>query len=111
QGDPLVGTQDRCRLVLRGRDHTFFETNFLRHPTLAQLSGLLEVKLSDPQQHLAENAKALLDDLSNVDPARRDILAAFLLQHTYLVIVSTASLESAFRIFSVLNDRGLDLTV
>ena len=38
-------------------------------------------------------------------------LAAFLLQHTYLVIVSTASLESAFRIFSVLNDRGLDLTV
>jgi len=111
QGNPLVGTQDRCRLVLRGRDHAFFETNFLRHPTLAQLSGLLAVKLSDPQQHLAENAKALLEDLSSLDPARRDILAAFLLQHTYLVIVSTASLESAFRIFSVLNDRGLDLTV
>jgi uncharacterized protein with ParB-like and HNH nuclease domain len=46
-----------------------------------------------------------------LDPDRRDALAAFLLQHTYLVIVSTASLESAFRIFSVLNDRGLDLTV
>jgi hypothetical protein len=52
-----------------------------------------------------------LAELSKLDPARRDALAAFLLQHTYLVIVSTASLESAFRIFSVLNDRGLDLTV
>lgn len=111
QGDPLVGTLDRCRLTLRGRDHAFFEANFLRHPSFAQLPGLLASKLSDPQQHLAENAQALLTDLSKLDPARRDTLAAFLLQHTYLVIVSTASLESAFRIFSVLNDRGLDLTV
>jgi hypothetical protein len=111
QGDPLVGTQDRCRIELRERDHAFFETNFLRHADLAQLTGLLAGKLSDPQKHLAENALALLVELSKLDAARRDALAAFLLQHTYLVIVSTASLESAFRIFSVLNDRGLDLTV
>lgn len=110
QGDPLVGTQDRCRLELRERDHAFFETNFLRHPTFGQLPGLLAGKLSDPQKHLAENAQAILTDLTALDPARRDSLAAFLLQHTYLVVVSTASLESAFRIFSVLNDRGLDLT-
>lgn len=96
QGNPLVGTQDRCRLVLRGRDHAFFESNFLRHPTLAQLPGLLAGRLDDPQRHLAENAQALLTDLSNLNPARRDTLAAFLLQHTYLVIVSTVSLESAF---------------
>ena len=111
QGNALVGTHDRCRLVLRGRDHSFFEANFLRHPTMDHLSGLIAGKLSDPQKHLAENAQALLGELSKLDPARRDTLAAFLLQHTYLVIVSTASLESAFRIFSVLNDRGLDLTV
>jgi hypothetical protein len=111
QGDPLVGTQDRCRIELRERDHAFFENNFLRHADLAQLTGLLAGKLSDPQKHLTENAQALLAELSQLDPVRRDALAAFLLQHTYLVIVSTASLESAFRIFSVLNDRGLDLTV
>jgi hypothetical protein len=111
QGDPLVGTQDRCRLVLRSRDHAFFETNFLRRAKLDQLDGLLAGKLTDPQKHLTENARALLTDLSSLDAARRETLAAFLLQHTYLVVVSTASLESAFRIFSVLNDRGLDLTV
>src|SRR5579871_3349769 len=111
QGDPLVGTQDRCRLQLRERDNAFFEANFLRHPTLAQLSGLLAGKLSDPQKHLAENAQVIFLESAKLDPSRRDSLAAFLLQHTYLVVVSTASLESAFRIFSVLNDRGLDLTV
>ena len=97
QGDPLVGTQDRCRIELRERDHAFFETNFLRHADLAQLTGLLAGKLSDPQKHLAENAQVLLAGLSKLDSDRRDALAAFLLQHTYLVIVSTASLESASR--------------
>jgi hypothetical protein len=111
QGDPLIGTVDRCRLVLRERDHSFFETNFLRHPKIDHLGGLLAGKLSDPQRHLAENAQTLQIDLSSLDEPRRESLAAFLLQHTYLVVVSTASLESAFRIFSVLNDRGLDLTV
>jgi hypothetical protein len=111
QGNPLMGMQDRCRLVLRKRDHAFFETHFLRHPDLTQLKGLLAGRLSDPQKHLAENTLALLADLTKLEPTRRDELAAFLLQHTYLVVVSTASLESAFRIFSVLNDRGLDLTV
>lgn len=111
QGDALIGTKDRCRIVLRGRDQTFFETNFLRHQDLTQLDGLLAGKLTDPQRKLAENGRALREDLLKLDPGRRETLAAFLLQHTYLVVVSTASLESAFRIFSVLNDRGLDLTV
>ncbi len=111
QGDPLVGTRDRCRLTLRERDHAFFETNFLRHRTLDHLQSLLAGRLTDPQTHLAENAQALLTELSKYDEHRLEALAAFLLQHTYLVIVSTANLESAFRIFSVLNDRGLDLTV
>ncbi len=111
QGDALIGTKDRCRIVLRERDQVFFETNFLQHPDLKHLEKLLAGKLSDPQRKLAENGRALRDELTALDPVRRETLAAFLLQHTYLVVVSTASLESAFRIFSVLNDRGLDLTV
>ena len=33
----------------------------------------------------------------------------FLLTRCYLVVVSTPSQESAFRIFTVMNSRGLDL--
>src|SRR5262249_4682230 len=34
----------------------------------------------------------------------------YLVQRCYLVVVSTPDTDSAYRIFSVLNDRGLDLS-
>jgi hypothetical protein len=110
EGNPLVGTRNRCRLTLRERDHGFFETNILRHATLTHLDGLLQGSWSDPQRRIAENAAFLLKKVRNLTSESRDSLAGYLLQHTYLVVVSTPDLESAFRIFSVLNDRGLDLS-
>jgi hypothetical protein len=110
EGDPLVGTKDRCRLTLRERDHAFFEKNILRHATLDHLNDLLLGSWADPQRRLAENAALLLKKVRALTPESRDALAGYLLQHTYLVVVSTPDLDSAFRIFSVLNDRGLDLT-
>ena len=38
-----------------------------------------------------------------------DTIQHFLLNRCFLVAVSTASQESAFRVFSVMNSRGLDL--
>ena len=111
EGDSLVGTQDRCRIVLRARDHEFYENNILRHQTLDHFSALLEQHLTDPRRKLAENSRLLVEGVKKLTELQRESLAGFLLQHTYLVVVSTPTLESAFRIFSVLNDRGLDLTV
>jgi hypothetical protein len=110
EGDPLVGTKDRCRLTLRERDHTFYEKNILRHPDLSHLDQLLEESIPDPQRRLAQNAHLLRSLALDLPPERRDILAAYILQNTYLVVVSTPDLNSAFRIFSVLNDRGLNLS-
>ena len=111
EGNSLVGTKDRCRLTLRDRDHKFFEQNILRHPTLDQLSKTAQNSLTDPQKKLIENCTLLLGKVKALPKESRESLAVYLLQHTFLVIVSTPNLESAFRIFSVLNDRGLDLTV
>jgi hypothetical protein len=111
EGDPLVGTKDRCRLTLRERDHGFFEKNVLRHAALNHFAGLLAGEPPDAQQRLAENCQCLVERVGQLKEQQRESLAAFLLQHTYLVVVSTPNLESAFRIFAVLNDRGLDLTV
>jgi len=111
EGDPLVGTKDRCRLTLRERDHAFYEKNILRHDDLSQLGEVLKGSLPDPQKRLAENANLLRKRATGLTPQRRDALAAYVLQHTYLVIVGTPDLASAFRIFSVLNDRGLNLSV
>jgi hypothetical protein len=111
EGDTLVGTKDRCRLTLREKDHDFFEKNVLRHPDLNHFSGLLSGKLTDSQRKISENCQLLVGRISKIKEQQLEALTAFLLQHTYIVVVSTPSLESAFRIFSVLNDRGLDLTV
>lgn len=110
EGNFLAGTKDRCRLKLRERDHEFFEQNVLRDGSLTGLAELLKIKLPDPQRHVASNCLYLVEKVRKLAPEQRDALAAFLLQHTYFVVVSTADLDSAFRIFSVLNDRGLDLT-
>ncbi len=111
EGDSIVGTKDRCRLIIRERDHTFFEANVLRHGTLDHFAGLLAGALPDPQKKIATNCARLVELVKGLSPEARDSLAAFLVQQTYLVVVSTPDLDSAFRIFSVMNDRGLDLTV
>jgi uncharacterized protein with ParB-like and HNH nuclease domain len=110
EGNQFIGTKDRCRLTLRDRDHDFFEKNILRHDKLDHLEELTLGSWSDPQRKIAENAAFLVKKVHELSTESRDALAAYLLQHTYLVVVSTPDLESAFRIFSVLNDRGLDLT-
>jgi Protein of unknown function (DUF1524) len=42
--------------------------------------------------------------------AERLVLAQFIVTRCFLVVVATPDLDSAYRIFSVLNSRGLDLT-
>jgi hypothetical protein len=49
--------------------------------------------------------------LSELPPAECLKLIGFIDQRTYLVTVATQDFESAYRIFTVLNERGLELTV
>jgi hypothetical protein len=43
------------------------------------------------------------------DPSKIKAFMQFLLQRCFIVAVSTPSQQSAFRVFSVMNSRGLDL--
>lgn len=110
KGNALIGTQDRSRLTLRDRDQAFYETEILRHSDLLHLQKVLKGSLSDPQRRLAQNTEHLRARVAGLEPDRLKALAAYILQHTYLVTVATPDLSSAFRIFSVLNDRGLNLS-
>lgn len=111
RGNRFSGTKDRSRLALRERDQAFFEDHILQNTALADLEQTAHGKLSDPQRKLIVNCGYLLEKVKGLEPRRREVFLTFLLQHTYLVAVSTPNLDSAFRIFSVLNDRGLDLSV
>lgn len=108
QGDTFAGTQDRYRLTLRDKDTTFFQRYIQREGGLKDLAELA-VGLSDSQRNLKANAILFRTLLASLTEAQRVELAQFILQRCYLVVVSTPDENSAFRIFSVLNSRGLDL--
>ena len=109
KGDRLLGTPNRYRLTLRGRDEDFFREFIQEENGLDQLQESRDVVLTDSRRHLRENAFLIGSRLSKLSDARSEQLAAFILKKCYLVVVSTPILDSAYRIFMVLNDRGLGL--
>lgn len=108
EGSTLLGTQDRYRLVLRDRDADFFRSNVQQVGGIAGLAKSAEV-LKDSRLNLRANAKLYLDRIGAMTEMQRLELAQFIVRRCVLVVVSTPDLEAAYRIFSVLNSRGLDL--
>ncbi len=95
-------------LALRERDAAFFRKNI---QNLDATSNLPEPRLfKDSQARLVENAILMRASLSSLKPEKRQRLAMFLAMRCYLVIVAASDEASAFRIFSVMNSRGLDLS-
>jgi hypothetical protein len=107
-GDKFSGTEDRFRLQPRPRDRMFFRDQ-VQQPNAVTLYHPEEAHLSDSHANIRENTVYLKDQLQNKSPWLRDRLAMFLLQRCFLVVVSASDQASAYRIFSVMNDRGMDL--
>lgn len=111
-GRASQGLKPKPRLTLRERDRDFFAD----HVQALQLEKLLSYDLAqlnnESQRNIQGNARLLLEKLKNMfgtDTEKLCAFGAFLVQRCYLVAVSTPSQQSAFRVFSVLNSRGLDL--
>ena len=109
RGDPFAGTQDRYRLRLRRRDNDFFETNIQNTGATNSLPGT-DLRRSDPQKNIVENARLLAQHVGRLDFDTRQRLLTFMIQRCFLVVVETSNRDSAYRVFSVMNDRGLDLS-
>ena len=109
-GDIFRKTQDQYRVNLRTRDQQFFQTNVQEIGGIARFLETTTTDFSDSQQRIIENTRHLYSEISKFDEENRQTLAAFVAQQCYLVIVTTSDKSSAYRIFSVLNDRGLSLS-
>ncbi|MCQ4084346.1 DUF262 domain-containing HNH endonuclease family protein [Streptomyces sp. RB6PN25] len=110
-GKMTLGLTAKPRLTLRSKDAGFFRTYVQTKGSIATLLELKTDKLkTDAQQALQANARALHLQLSTWSPERQLKLVQLLAARTFLVVVSTPDLESAHRIFSVMNARGLDLS-
>ena len=109
-GNELRGTKDRFRLSLRERDREFFEDHVQNRGKLKYFLEADPVTFSDSQKRIFENAKYLYGELTKRNGEQIKDIANYISKHCFLVVVSTSDGESAYRIFSVMNTRGLDLS-
>jgi hypothetical protein len=111
-GRASQGLTPKPRLALRERDREFF-AKYIQALDFDTLLGLDPAGLdNESQKNIHSNSRLLLDRLKNTFGSDADKLfdfSVFLVQRCFLVAVSTPSQQSAFRVFSVLNNRGLDL--
>ena len=105
--NPYTDEPEKPRLAVRAQDQEFFLNHIL-----------LDEKISDNQQ-MSETQKKFLDNFNEIDEflfsnystengLRR--LVNYILEHVYVVFVTTDSLTSAYRLFNVLNARGMSLS-
>jgi hypothetical protein len=109
KGKRLEGTKDRPRLTLRPKDQPFFWDYIQHEDGLEKLNGSAN-NLSSSKENIRNNALYLKEKVNELPAERRTELGMFIIQRCYLVAVSTPDLDSAYRIFSVLNDRGMELS-
>ncbi|MGP2494826.1 DUF262 domain-containing protein [Schaalia turicensis] len=111
--EPAVGWEDKAarpRLELRPRDSQFFLEYVQQQGSTLGLVGLSDnIPETDAQFGLRDNAKALYEELQDLTPELRKDLFRLIARRAFLVIVATPDLNSAYRIFSVMNARGLPL--
>lgn len=109
-GNSYRGTQDRFRLSLRRQDRDFFHDNVQSRGSLEDFLSRDTATFSDSQKLIHANVRYLYDELRQLGDGRREALLGFIVHQCYLVVVTATDRDSAYRIFSVMNDRGLDLS-
>ena len=108
-GDPFAGAQDRYRLQLRPRDADFFETQIQHRDATNSLPDADQIQ-GDAPINIVKNARLLATRVDEIAPRERIRLLTFMIRRCFLVVVEASNADSAYRIFSVLNDRGLNLS-
>jgi len=126
KGNAIAGTENRYRLTLRDKDEQFFQNNIQNPEGIQKISFLNITDLNDSQKLIRENAllflqrlqeptnsetEYLFNSITNISDDQKFRLAQFIIQRCLLVVVSTPTLETAYRIFSILNDRGFNISL
>ncbi len=107
-GNMLEGREASPRLLLREKDQVFFD----EHIQSKGVDNIAKAEAENEAQiHIQENCILLLSRLQKKFSTDEELLnfSKFLLKQCFIVAVSTPNQQSAFRVFSVMNSRGLDL--
>lgn len=111
KGDRTAGIKAHPRLFLREWDNQFFN-QYIQNVRLDALEDIDPATLdTEAKRNIQANCKLLRKRLRETFSSDDELLnfSIFLNTRCYLVSVSTPNQDSAFRVFSVMNSRGLDL--
>ncbi len=103
----LTGEAETPRLLLRKKDQTFFRKHVLEAQVVPEGD---HTNLATPQRHLAENLKTVDKFCADKTQQVLKLFANYFLTKVYVVFVTTYSWQSAYRLFNVLNARGMSLS-
>lgn len=112
----VINEKPATYLLTLRRDESFFrdyiqndddEENGIKK--IKQLMELTNTE-NDSQKNIKDNAKLFYDTLKAKSELELRRLIMFMFHKCFMIVVSTPDSDSAFRIFSILNDRGLNLS-
>ena len=111
-GNEFEGINPQPRLTLRERDKDYFKkyVQELKFEALFKFDN--EQLENEAKLHIKQNSKVLYDKVKTTfdhDAQSLKEFIKFLVQRCFIVAVTTPSQNTAFRVFSVMNSRGLDL--
>lgn len=104
--NPYTDEAEKPRLMIREQDREFFNTYILCGEELPNETQ----ELTETQRLFIDNFKAIKEYLDGKEEVELRLLTQYILEKVYVVLVITNSLTSAFRLFNVLNARGMSLS-
>lgn len=111
KGNILEGIAAQPRIFLRQQDQEFF-SKYIQDIQLDVLEQMDPATLdTEAKCHIQKNCLILREKFKEAFSDEEELLrfSQFLLTRCFLVVVSAPNQQSAFRVFSVMNSRGLDL--
>lgn len=111
RGDSILGTSPRYRLQIRAEDRDYFLKYIQKPRGIRQLLQSEDSpRLTISQENIRKNAIFLLKKSQALSEDFRQALTTFIVMKCMLVVVTSPNQNSAYRIFSILNDRGMNLS-
>jgi hypothetical protein len=103
--------ESKARLTLRSRDQAFYLKHVLeKHPVSSVYRRELEKSQDKPKLNILENIEAIDRFCEGKDEKTIQAFKDYLLDRVFVVMVATQSMKSAYRLFNVLNARGMPLS-
>ncbi|EOU1755683.1 DUF262 domain-containing protein [Clostridium perfringens] len=110
----LMGIKESIRVKARGKEEEFFKKYILTNGGTELVKDLNMEELSEAKQNMVNAIEVFRDSFFNENgellEEKLNEFIVYLLQKVVLVVITTESFTSAFRLFNVINARGLPLT-